>query len=159
MPVSLGRLRITVRSADGAVLALREARNQVLRNGAKVVAQLFSGKSAQPINRLQLGFATQEAAADATALTSSNPPLPPLPPAALSSPIAPAAFTIDTTPANMVRLTANTVFTPTVPLANVSEAGLFAGNDLYNQVVFEPISLDPSQNITFFWEIDFPFGH
>jgi hypothetical protein len=156
VPASRGRLLLTVRSADGAVVTRRDARNQVLRNGAKLVAQLFSGQSAQPINRLQLGFATQEAAADATALT---PPVPALPPAALSSPIVPGAFNIDTTPANLVRVTVNTLFTPTVPLANVSEAGLFAGNDLYNQVVFEPISLAPGQNITFFWEIEFPFGH
>jgi hypothetical protein len=149
-------MRLTVHGADGGLLAQREARNQVMRNGAKLVAQLFTGKSSQPINRLQLGFATEEAALDKTALT---PPDPPLAIAALSSPIAADAFTIDATLSNFVRASVNAIFVPTVPLVNVSEAGLFAGDDLYNQVVFEPISLNPSQNITFFWEIQFPFGH
>ncbi len=151
-----GRMRMTVRAARGTVLAEREARNQVLRNGAKLVAQLFAGKSNQPINRIQLGFATEEAAADAVALTQANPPIAA---AALTSPIAPDAFTIDTTASNFVRVAVNALFVPSVPLAKVSEAGLFAGDDLYNQVVFEPISLEPGQNITFFWEIQFPFGH
>ncbi len=149
-------MRMTVRAPRGAVLAQREAYNQVLRNGAKVVAQLFSGKSTQAINRIQLGFATEEAAADAVALTQANPPLAV---SALSSPVAPGAFTIDTTPSSFVRVAVNALFVPSVALDKVSEAGLFAGDDLYNQVVFEPISLEPGQNITFFWEIQFPFGH
>ena len=47
---------------------------------------------------------------------------------------------------------------PVVNLPDVTEAGLLAGEELYNQVVFEPVTMQASQNITFFWEIDFPFG-
>ena len=50
-------------------------------------------------------------------------------------------------------------FQPTVELTGVTEAGLLAGDKLYNQVVFEPVTLRPGQDVTFFWEIDFPFGH
>ena len=53
----------------------------------------------------------------------------------------------------------NAPFKPTVDLTDVSEAGLLAGDVLYNQVVFEPVTLRPGQNVTFFWEINFPFGH
>ena len=54
---------------------------------------------------------------------------------------------------------ATVVFKPTVELVDVTEAGLRAGEKLYNQVVFEPVTLRPGQDITLFWEIDFPFGH
>ena len=41
----------------------------------------------------------------------------------------------------------------------VSEAGLLSDDTLYNQVVFEPITLKAGQEISLFWEIDFPYGH
>jgi hypothetical protein len=58
-----------------------------------------------------------------------------------------------------VQVLITSIFTPTVELVDVSEAGLMAADKLYNQVVFEPITLQTGQDITFFWEIDFPFGH
>ncbi len=59
----------------------------------------------------------------------------------------------------MIKVIVNALFKPTVELKDVSEAGLLAGDVLYNQVVFEPVTLRPGQNVTFFWEINFPFGH
>ena len=151
----MNSLQLTVRSPLGEVLAAREAHNMVLRNGARLVARLFTGQGGQAINRLQLGFATEEAGVDAISLTQTNPPLDV---AVLRADIAPNAFTIDTAPPDIVRVSVNTLFTPTVTLTAVSEAGLLAGDDLYNQVVFEPVTLEPGQNVTFFWQIEFPFG-
>ena len=55
-----GRLRLTVRSGRGDVVAERHASNLVLRRGAAVIAGLFSGAAgAVPINRLKVGFATE----------------------------------------------------------------------------------------------------
>ena len=152
----MNSLLLTVRSPSGALVSTRHGRNMVLRNGARLVARLFTGQGGQAINRLQLGFAKEEAGVDATTLT---PPPTPLDLVVLRSDIAPAAFTIDTAPADLVRVAVNTQFTPTVTLTDVTEAGLLAGEDLYNQVVFEPVTLEPGQTVTFFWQIEFPFGH
>jgi hypothetical protein len=128
----------------------------VLRNGAKLVARLFTGQGGQAINRLQLGFAKEEAGVDATSLTQATPPVDV---AVLRGDILPNAFTVDASLPDMIRVSANVLFTPTVKLQDVSEAGLLGGDDLYNQVVFEPVTLEPGQNVTFFWQIEFPFGH
>jgi len=153
-----GRLRLTVRSRQGVLVAERRASNLVLRRGAAIIAGLFSGAAgAVPINRIKVGFATEAATAELTSLT---------PPAdaaiaadALVSPIAAADFRVITNRPAAVQVLVSSVFRPTVELKDVTEAGLLAGDALYNQVVFEPVTLRPGQDVTFFWEIDFPFGH
>ena len=151
----MNSLQITVRSSRGAVVASRDTHNMVLRNGARLIAKLFTGQGGQAINRLQLGFATEEAPVEATFLTQT---VPPLDVAVLRSDITPNAFTIDTAPPDVVRVSVNALFIPTVKLEGVSEAGLLGGDDLYNQVVFEPVTLEAGQSVTFFWQIEFPFG-
>lgn len=152
-----GRLLLTVRSADGQVVAERRAENMVLRKGATIIANLFSGAAgAAPINQIQVGFAKDSGTADLTALT---PPDPALPVATLRSPLKPENFKVIADQPNQVRVSISAVFHPTLDLPNVTEAGLLAGEDLYNQVVFEPLTLHTSQDITFFWQVDFPFGH
>src|SRR6185295_17237063 len=99
---------------------------------------------------------TEAASTDVTSLT---PPPGNITPEQLSTAIEPQDFTIITDQANAVKVTVSATFKPTLQLENVTEAGLMAGDVLYNQVVFEPITLVPGQNVTFFWEIDFPFGH
>lgn len=154
--VPRGRLEVTVRDGSGTVVARRAARNMVVRNGAAIVARLFSGAaSAQPINQLRLGFANEGGTPELKALT---PPDGAIAPEALRSPLKASDFTIDTTSADAVQVSISAVFHPTVDLTDVSEAGLFAGDDLYNHVVFEPISLKTGQDITFFWQVNFPFG-
>jgi len=151
-----GRLELTVRDGSGAVVARRAARNLVVRNGAAVVARLFSGAAgAQPINQLRLGFAKEGGTPELKALT---PPNGAIAPEALRSTLKASDFTIDTTSADAVQVSISAAFHPTVDLNDVSEAGLFAADDLYNHVVFEPISLKTGQDITFFWQVNFPFG-
>jgi hypothetical protein len=149
-------MRLEVRR-DGRLIAERRARNIVLRQGATIVANRFAGMpESAPINAIMVGFGTESADADATALT---PPPGEIPAGALRSPVAPADFTIVTDRPGLVQVIITTLFQPTVELVDVTEAGLLAGDSLYNQVVFEPISLRVGQDISFFWEIDFPFGH
>jgi hypothetical protein len=157
-PVSRGRLRLAVRDRDGAVTE-RRATNVVLQGGAQVVASLFAGAAgAKPIDRIGVGFGVEGADVAATGLTP--PADASIPAAALSTPVAPADFAIATdADARLVRVTVAPIFKPTVDLADVTEAGLLAGDSLYNQVVFEPVTLHVGQDVTFFWEIDFPFGH
>lgn len=152
-----GRMRLRVSDAAGRVVAERRADNLVLRQGANIVADLFAGKAdARPINRVQVGFGREAADAQATALTPSPDGVPP---DALRGPVTPDAFTIKTDKPGVVQVSVVTVFRPTTDLKEVTEAGLMADERLYNHVVFEPLTLREGQDITFFWEVDFPYGH
>jgi hypothetical protein len=149
-------MRLDVRER-GALVARRESHNVVLRQGAALVAKLFAGAAgAGHVDAVGIGFGTETLGADALALT---PPQPAVDPAALRSAVLPAAFTIVTDQPDAIKVTITTPFHPTVELAGVSEAGLFAGTVLYNQVVFDPVDLHLGQDVTFFWEVDFPFDH
>lgn len=157
-PMIRGRVRLEVRQA-GEPVAARTAGNVVLAGGAQIVASLFAGADgAGPIDRVAVGFAQEGADVGATGLT------PPadgaIAAAALSSPLDKAQFTISTDDdARQVRVSIAARFTPTVDLEQVTEAGLLAGERLYNQVVFDAVTLRVGQDVTFFWDIDFPFGH
>jgi hypothetical protein len=148
---------VVVAEADGRVVARRSGRNMVLRNGAALIASLLTGQAgAQPINRVQVGFAREAGTTDLQTLTLPDPPVDV---AALRSPIGPGDFRVETDDPGAVRVTVNAVFAPTVELTDVTEAGLLAGEALYNQVLFEPLTLRAGQNVTFFWQVLFPFGH
>lgn len=151
-----GRLEMLVRSRSGTLLAERRADNIVLRQGATIVAKLFAGtQGAAAISHVQLGFAREAAGPDTTALT---PPDPAIPVENLRTAIAAESFRIVEDDPAAIKVAVNALFRPTVELKDVSEAGLMAGTLLYNQVVFEPVTLRPGQDVTFFWEVDFPFG-
>jgi hypothetical protein len=81
------------------------------------------------------------------------------PPAALVTPLAANTFQVVTDQAGVVQVKIAAAFAPTQDLADVTEAGLLSGSTLYNQVIFEPVALHVGQSVTFFWQIDFPFGH
>lgn len=153
-----GRMELQVRSSDGRLVAVRRSTNVVLRRGAEIVGRLFAGvEGAGPVDRLAVGFGREAADAEATALVP--PPGGGVDPEALVGEVAPDDFTFVTDSPGFVRLSVASVFRPTVDLTGVSEAGLMTGEDLYNQVVFEPVDLSVGQDVTFFWDIDFPFGH
>ena len=151
-----GKLAMQVRATDGTVVAERRAKNIVLRQGASIVAKLFAGANdGSAITRVQVGFGRESATPETTTLT---PPPVAVPPETLRTAITKDAFkVISDGPASVV-VAVNALFKPTVELPDVSEAGLMAGDFLYNQVVFEPVTLRPGQDVTFFWEVDFPFG-
>jgi hypothetical protein len=152
--VSKGKLRLLVH-AEGRLIASRKVSNHVLRSGAGLLARLLSGApDVAPVNNVRVGFARETGAADITALT---PPDPPVSPEALQSPVAAQDFTIIADQPRIIKVLVNALFKPTLELKDVSEAGLLAGDVLYNQVIFEPVTLRPGQDVTFFWEIDFPF--
>lgn len=155
-PVPKGRLTLLVHE-HGRLTASRQVNNAVLRGGANLIAKLFTGvPDTAPVNNVRVGFAREAGSVELTALT---PPDIAVDPAALRSPVAAKDFTIVSDQPNSIRVMVNALFKPTVELTDVSEAGLFSGDVLYNQVVFEPVTLRPGQDVTFFWEIDFPFGH
>ena len=154
--VPKGRLTMLVH-ADGRLAASRQASNMVLRGGAGLIAKLFTGAdNTAPVNNVRVGFAREAGSTELAALT---PPDPPVAAEALQSPLANKDFTIISDQPGTIKVIVGALFKPTVELTNVSEAGLMSGDVLYNQVVFEPVTLRPGQDVTFFWEIDFPFGH
>lgn len=153
-----GRLHLTIREAGGELVTERRVRNIVLRQGADIIARLFSGaEEAAPVDQVKVGFAREGATVETTSLT--GPEDASIPAEALASPVAPGDFSVVTDRPGAIQVLIASVFKPTVELKDVTEAGLLAGGRLYNQVVFEPVTLRPGQDVTFFWEIDFPFGH
>jgi hypothetical protein len=151
-----GRLTLRVREADGRTVAERRARNIVLRQGASIIAGLFAGAAgSSAITHVQVGFAKQTATPEATALT---PPPTPIAAEALRTSLTSDQFRIVADQPAAVLVAIDALFRPTVELQDVTEAGLMAGDKVYNQVVFEPVTLRPGQNVTFFWEVEFPFG-
>jgi hypothetical protein len=157
--VPRGRLVLEVRALDGTLVAERRAGNLVLRRGAEIVASLFAGApDAGPIDRIRVGFGRESADVGATALTPPEDGA--LGAEALERPVEQDDFDIETdAAARLVRVSIAATFSPSVDLEDVSEAGLLAGETLYNQVVFEPVAMSVGQEVTFFWEVDFPFGH
>ena len=152
-----GRLTLTVTEPSGGTVALRRVNNIVLRQGAAIIAGLFAGQTgAAPINRIRVGFGTE---GGDPSLTGLAPPDPPIGPEHLETSLGPEAFQVDATGPRAVKVSIQAVFKPTANLEGVTEAGLVAGDKLYNQVVFEPVDLRVGQDVTFFWEVDFPFGH
>lgn len=152
-----GRLRLAVRSPDGALVTERRARNMVLRGGAGTVARRLAGLAEiAPLDAVGVGFAMEPAGTQLTALTP--PPGGDVDPAAMRTALTPDTFTIDEAQPRIVQLRVIAPFRPTVELKDVTEAGLLAGETLYNQVIFEPVTLTPGQDVTFFWQIDFPYG-
>ena len=153
-----GKLHLRIKDPGGGPLTERWGRNIVLRQGADIVARLFSGtENAASIDQVQVGFAREGATVETTSLT--GPEDSSIPAGALVSAVASEDFSLITDRPGAIQVMIASVFKPTVELKDVTEAGLLAGGRLYNQVVFEPVTLRPGQDITFFWEIDFPFGH
>jgi len=153
-----GRLSLVVRR-NGMIAARRVASNMVLRGGAALIARLYSGAGgAKPIDTIGVGFGTAPGGADMTALTPPDARAA-IPAAALLTAIPAASFTVVTDQADAVQVKIAALFHPTQDLIGVTEAGLSAGDTLYNQVIFEAVNLRVGQDVTFFWQIDFPFGH
>lgn len=153
-----GRLSLVVYQ-NGVIAARRAASNMVLRGGAALIAQLYSGGAgAKPIDTIGVGFGTAPGGADMTALTLPDARAA-IPAAALRTAIPGTAFSVVTDQADAVQVKIAALFHPTQDLTGVTEAGLSAGDTLYNQVIFEAVNLRVGQDVTFFWQIDFPFGH
>ena len=156
--LALGRMTLTVR-ARGALVCERRAGNMVLRSGAGVIAALASGLAgAGPIDTIGIGFAREPGGAEMAALTPPDAALA-IPAAALRTALSTNSFRIISDRPGAVRLEIAAVFKPSQEIAGVTEAALLAGEVLYNQVIFEPVTLAVGQDVTFFWQIDFPFGH
>jgi hypothetical protein len=143
-----GRLRLVTAGGEE-----RRVPNSVLQGGAELVAKLFAGQLTTPIDRINVGFGTEPLEPTDSALRPGT-----ADPSTLTGPVGSADCTV-TADDDFVRVSITATFTPTVALDGVTEAGLGAGDVLYNQVLFDPVRLEAGQAVSFFWEIDFPYGH
>ena len=148
------RLRVESRDGRGELVAVREARNSVLRSGADMLARLFAGRGAA-ITHMAVGTSdAPETEAFATAGLAG----------ATEVALAADAFQIEA--ADPVKRVVRVRVRGTVPAAaavgTIREAALLARDGetvtLYNRVVFAPIEKGDDHEVTLFWEVGFPYG-
>jgi hypothetical protein len=149
----------------GRVVAERDCTNAVMRNGARLIADLFAGRGT-PISHMAVGtndepesdtFATEslenEAVGNADALEGGT-----------DAAIPPEAF-LDAEfddVERVVRLRVRGTLPAGAAVGTVREAGLLsrsaAGDVLYNRVTFAPMEKGSDHELTMFWEVTFPYG-
>jgi hypothetical protein len=172
----IGRLRLEVRDARGRVVERRAAGNSVMRSGAALVADLFRGAVATPVNGMAVGISAEPPAApyDSTALTTTNsdgtPAL-----TRFAVPIAADAMAVEVL-SDLFKVRVRVRAVVPADAANSPDAqaisveigeaalGVLAADGqslatLYNRVVFEPVAKTRDQELALYWDIDFPFGN
>jgi hypothetical protein len=158
-------LELELRDRHGTLLAQRRASNAVMRGGAVLVAQLFSGKGVAPITHMGVGtsdaepdaFTTTELHNDSVggqaALTGDTEVE--LPDGTFNDPI------VDETK-RVARVRFHATMPDSAAVGTVREAGLLSrgGGDpvLYNRVIFAPVQKGADHELTLFWEVAFPYG-
>jgi hypothetical protein len=155
------------------VVARRAARNTVYQTGAILVAELFSGRVATPVNGMGVGTNPQPSAAPyetVTLNTNDDAGQPLVGPVAV--PLAAEDVAVDALPdETRVRVTARGVIPPEGARAadggpvDIGEAALgVLGEDglslarIYNRVTFEPVPKRPEHDLALYWEVFFPYG-
>jgi len=161
-----GTLQVELRDRFGVAIATRRVGNAVMRAGAQLVADLFSGRG-RGITHMGVGtsdapesdaFATDrltnEAVGEAPALAGGTEAS--IPPEAFLAP------EIDPVK-RVVRVRLRATLPAGAAVGTLREAGLLARADadnavLYNRVTFAPISKGGDHELTMFWEVSFPYG-
>ncbi len=173
-----GALRIELRGPGNRVLLVRRAHNTVVRSGAELVGQLFSGVTLTPINGMAVGTNAQPLAPpyELATLTTTDDTGAPLAGTAVAIP--PADIQVEPLPSEQrVRVSVRGVLpkegalpgpsadpaAPRVAFLGEAALGVLApdGNSLariYNRVVFEPIPKGAEHELALYWEISFPYG-
>jgi len=168
-----GRLRLELREPWGPVVIRRTCPNTVFQTGASLVAELFAGRTATPVNGMGVGTNPDPSAAPYESVTlnvNDDAGQPLVGPVAVA--LAPEAVAIDALPDELrVRVTVRGVIPPEGARAsdggpvNVAEAalGVLANDGLslarvYNRVTFEPVPKRAEHELALYWEVFFPYG-
>jgi hypothetical protein len=158
-------LRVELRTITGELLDCREAHNAVLQSGARLMANLFSGKGA-PITHMMVGTsdAPESDNFSTTGLANESVNGEPALTAPVDAALPPEAFSepeIDET-RRLVRIRVRGTLPAAAAVGSVREAGLVSRSGetttLYNRVTFAPIQKGNDHELTLFWEITFPYG-
>lgn len=174
-----GRLTMDVRDPGGrarrspVVVDRRAATNTVFQSGASLVAELFSGQVATPVNGMGVGTNPQPSAPPYEAVsldTNDEAGQPLVGPVAVA--LVPEDIVVEPRPDELrVRVSVRGVIPPEGarsadggPVA-IGEAalGLLAPDALslariYNRVTFDPVPKQPEHELALYWEVFFPYG-
>jgi len=158
------RLRIELQDRSGQTLAVREVHNAVMRAGAQLIADLFTGQGT-PISHMGVGTSDAPETDEFATTALSNAAvgdLAPLP-GVTEAPLPEGAFSIETDAVHrVVKVRVRASLPPDTGVGTVREAGLIARKDnnavLYNRVTFAPIVKGSDHELTMFWEVSFPYG-
>ncbi len=175
-----GSLAMELRSSTGEVILRRRARNTIQVDGARLLAELFSGMASSAINGIAVGVDnTPSGPPYEQGLTTTdidgNPVM--LNPAVA---IDPKEFEVETIEAeNRVRVSIRTVLPQSAAISPEDESepdsdsnvvmigeaalGVLSSQGdalerIYNRVVFDSIPKSSEHELAFYWEISFPFG-
>jgi hypothetical protein len=157
-------VRMELRSAEGELVEVRQARNSVMTGGAVLIANLFSGKATGGITHMGIGINGEAETGDfsATELTTVGDH-----PDALTgekeTAVTPGDFTVRTdTVRRLVSVTLHATLPNAAAIGTLREAGLLSRTGetsiLYNRVTFAPIQKAGDHELTMFWEVTFPYG-
>jgi len=157
-------VRLELRNAAGSVIDVRHAKNSVMKGGAQLIANLFSGQATTGITHMVVGLSgdPESDPFSSTALTTTGGT-----PDALTggneTAIIPADFIIKTDAVKrLVIVQLHATLPPPAGVGTLREAGLIskvaAQTTLYNRVTFAPIEKQNDHELTMFWEVTFPYG-
>jgi hypothetical protein len=174
-----GRLAMDVRvpgsrrGGRSVIVDRRAGANTVLQSGASLVAELFTGRQATPVNGMGVGTNPQPSAPpyEAVTLDTNDEAGQPLQgPVAVA--LVPDDIVVEALPDELrVRVAVRGVIPPEGarsadggPVA-IGEAalGLLAADGLsleriYNRVTFDPVPKEPEHELALYWEVFFPYG-
>jgi hypothetical protein len=161
-----GRVHLWLTTAAGETVGERVADNAVMRGGARLLADLFSGRG-RGITHMGVGTndaPESDAFITAALMNEGEGGLEPLL-GTTEAAIAPGAFLppeVDEV-RRLVRVRVRATLPAGAAVGTVREAGLLSRSDgqdpvLYNRVTFAPLAKGADHELTMFWEVSFPYG-
>lgn len=153
-----GALTLQLRDQDGKIVREQRCSNRIVTSGRELVAQLFAGKAKSgdtlpaAITHIAVGTGNTEPADGDLILVAERSPRKPISKIDYSE--------ITDSGVKRVRVRLTTIFGLNDVNGNdpLQEAGIFnaeTGGDLYNRVVFEPVTKTDSFKLTLLWDIVF----
>jgi hypothetical protein len=157
------QLRVELADRSGRIIACREAHNAVMREGARLIARLFTGDTV-PITHMVVGTSDEPESDTYNTLVLANPA--DSPDALVGGVSAPIPKELMLTSIDEARRLVIVRVRGTMPesaaVGRIREAGLMARTDdgdiLYNRVTFAPIDKGNDHELSLFWEVTFPYG-
>jgi hypothetical protein len=157
------QLRLELADRSGRIITAREAHNSVMREGARLIARLFTGEQV-PITHMVVGTSDEPESDTYNTLALTNPndgddrltggTDAPIPQESMLTSIDEAR--------RLVLVRVRGTMPDTAAVGRIREAGLIArtgdGDILYNRVTFAPIDKGNDHELTLFWEVTFPYG-
>lgn len=152
-----GRLTLRLTDAGGRVVHETRCANRIVTAGRQLVAELFTGQGATPISHIAVGTDGTAAADAQTGLSAERAPRKAISTVELAE-LVEKAGTPDEVHRVRVALTAVFDFGEANGAAPLREAGIFNtadGGDMYNRVVFEPVTKTDAFKLTLLWDVVF----